>query len=74
MIRKSNVALAAGLILVTGCALLARHSWSTYNDNLKVKLQVSNDEITKLEKEIKVLKADAMAKDEKINELESQPK
>lgn len=41
---------------------------------IKVKLQVSNDEITKLEKEIKVLKADAMAKDEQINELESQPK
>lgn len=73
MIRKFDVALAAGLVFVFGGAMLARHSWSTYNDNLKVELQVSNDEITKLEKEIRMLKADVQLKDEKINELESRP-
>lgn len=74
MIRKVNLALFAGIVVVFVCALLSAHAWSTQVDYLNSKLQSKQDEVTKLKSNIKSLKADNQSKDEKIIKLESQPK
>lgn len=74
MIRKVNLALFAGIVVVFACALLSAHAWSTQVNYLSSKLQVAQEQITKLKGDIKTLKADNQLKNEKINKLESQPK
>lgn len=72
--RRLTIFLSVGFVVVSICALLSAHAWSTYNNDLKIRLQVAQDQVTKLKSDIKTLKADNQLKDEKIVKLESQPK
>lgn len=72
--RRLTIFLSVGLVVVFVCALLAANSWSAYNNDLKIRLQVVQDQVSKLKSDIKSLKADNQLKDEKIVKLESQPK